>query len=117
MMTKRRRGPRGFSLIELLIAIAIFAIVVSMSLPVAQKVLDSASETAVAREMQTIHQAQIQYLTLYGSYAARLGQLGPPAAGPPAGAAAPGYTAVEGSISECCRYLGAQFAGFEVLRA
>jgi type IV pilus assembly protein PilA len=41
----------------------------------------SASETVVIREVQTIHQAQVQYLSQFGEYATSLSQLGPPANG------------------------------------
>ena len=43
--------------------------------------LNGASETVVIREVQTIHQAQTQYLSQFGDYAATLGELGPPVNG------------------------------------
>jgi len=41
----------------------------------------SASETVVLREVQSIHQAQVQYYSQFGEYASTLAQLGPPAGG------------------------------------
>lgn len=37
----------------------------------------NAAEVIVAREMQTVHQAQLQYMSQFGTYAATLAQLGP----------------------------------------
>lgn len=48
----------------------------------------NAAETVVIREVQTIHQAQIQYLSQFGKYASTLLELGPPANGAAGPAAA-----------------------------
>ena len=42
-----------------------------------EKLLLNTSEVAVMREVQTIHQAQVQYLSQFGRYATTLGELGP----------------------------------------
>jgi type IV pilus assembly protein PilA len=47
-----------------------------------------AAETVVIREIQTIHQAQIQYQSQFGKYASTLVELGPPAGGAAGPAAA-----------------------------
>jgi len=79
----RREHPneKGFSLIELLIVVAIMALILSIAIPTLITTFTNASETVVIREMQTIHQAQLQYLSQYGEYAATLADLGPPANG------------------------------------
>lgn len=72
---------RGFSLIELLVVIAIILIIVSIAIPAFQSVLMNMRETAVIKEVQTIAQAETQYASQFGKYAATLTELGPPAAG------------------------------------
>ena len=74
---------RGFTLIELLVVVAIIAVLLAIAIPIAKTAKLNATETVVAREMQTIHQAQMQYSSQFGVYAASLRELGPPAQGDP----------------------------------
>jgi type IV pilus assembly protein PilA len=85
-MQNRRR--RGFSLIELLIVIAIILIIVAIAAPRLDKARMHAQEMAAVRQMQTIHTAQTQYYSQYGRYAVSLNELGPPTSGQPGPAAA-----------------------------
>src|SRR6266481_4494093 len=78
-----RSGRRGFSLIELLIVIAIILIILAIAVPKLGSARMNASETVVIREIQTIHQAQTQYMSQFGKYATTLAELGPPASGGP----------------------------------
>ncbi len=78
-LQRRRAGQRGFSLIELLIVIAIILIILSIALPQMSKSRMNAQEMAAIREVQTINQAQIQYQSQFGQFATSLAQLGPPA--------------------------------------
>ena len=66
---------------ELLIVLAIIAVILSIAIPNLISAHTNASETVVIREIQTIHQAQLQYLSQFGEYAATLAELGPPASG------------------------------------
>jgi prepilin-type N-terminal cleavage/methylation domain-containing protein len=78
---------RGFTLIELLIVIAIILIIAAIAVPKVNNQLMSAHEMAAIRQITTIHQAQTQYYSQFGQYAAKLQALGPPtggAAGPEA---------------------------------
>jgi prepilin-type N-terminal cleavage/methylation domain-containing protein len=68
----------GFSIVELLIVLAVIAILLSIAVPMLKTALTNASETVVIREVQTIHQAQVQYHSQFGEYASTLAQLGPP---------------------------------------
>lgn len=79
--TTRQRGRRGFSLIEIMIVVAIILVITSIAIPKinAQRML--AQETAALRTIQTIHTAQTQYFSQFGKYAASLTELGPPASG------------------------------------
>ena len=72
---------RGFSLIELLIVISIILIIAAIAVPKMNVQLMSAHEMAAIREIGTIHQAQTQYNSQFGRYAASLAELGPPASG------------------------------------
>ncbi|HLK63507.1 MAG TPA: prepilin-type N-terminal cleavage/methylation domain-containing protein [Bryobacteraceae bacterium] len=80
-MHPHRSATRGFSLVELLIALAIIAIILSIAIPMLMSAMANATETVVIREVQSIHQAQVQYHTQFGDYASELAQLGPPANG------------------------------------
>ena len=82
---KRRRG---FSLIELLIVIAIILIIITIAVPRYNRVQMYMRETAAIKAIQTIHQMETQYQSQYGRYAVSLAELGPPASGAPSPAAA-----------------------------
>jgi type IV pilus assembly protein PilA len=79
MSPNRRR--RGFSLIELLIVISIILIIAAIAVPKMNKQLMLAREQAALRQITSIHQAETQYYSQYGRYAATLNELGPPASG------------------------------------
>jgi type IV pilus assembly protein PilA len=76
MRSKNRR--RGFSLIELLIVIAIILIIAAIALPNLKTARMNALEMAAIRHMTTINTAQTQYYSTYGKYATTLQALGPP---------------------------------------
>jgi len=82
------RKRRGFTLIEMLIVVAIVLIIAAVAIPRIDKARMQAQETAAVRQIQTIHTAQAQYYSQFGRYAAKLEELGPPTSGQegPAGA-------------------------------
>jgi len=83
-ITRRRRtGSSGFSLIELLIVIAIILIIVGIAVPKFNSARMNANETAVINEIRSIHTAETQYLSQFGKFGATLAELGPPASGGP----------------------------------
>ena len=82
-MQKQRRRSRGFSLIELMIVIAIILIIATIALPRLNRAKMYAHETAAIKTIQTIHTAQTQYQSQYGRFATSLTELGPPQNGQP----------------------------------
>ena len=84
----RKRRQRGFSLIELLIVIAIILIIITIAVPKYNRTQMYMRETAAMTAIQTIHKVQVQYQSQFGKYATSLAELGPPASGPPGPAAA-----------------------------
>ena len=77
----RRRDRRGFSLIELLIVVAIILILAAIAAPKLNQNRMHTQETAAIRQIGTIHTAQTQYYSQFGRYATTLLELGPPASG------------------------------------
>jgi type IV pilus assembly protein PilA len=82
-MKKNRPYTRGFSLIELMIVIAIILIIATIALPKLTRAKMYAHETAAIRTLQTIHTVQTQYQSQYGRFATSLTELGPPTNGQP----------------------------------
>jgi type IV pilus assembly protein PilA len=78
-----KRRSRGFSLIELLIVIAIILIILTVALPKLGRARMYAQETAALKAIQSIHTAQVQYASQFGRFATSLAELGPPASGQP----------------------------------
>src|SRR3984957_7296702 len=78
---QKNRLRRGFSLIELLIVIAIILIIAAIAVPKMNKQIMAAHEMAAIRMINTIHQGETQYYSQFGKYAQNLSELGPPASG------------------------------------
>src|SRR5689334_23170076 len=77
----RCRNRRGFSLIELLIVVAIILILAAIAAPKLNQNRMHAQETAAIRQIGTIHTAETQYYSQFGRYAVNLLELGPPSSG------------------------------------
>ena len=88
MLNCKYRRVAGFSLIELLIVIAIILIILAMALPKLNKARMQAFETGAIKAITTIHTAQAQYYSTFGKYADSLTALGPPTSGNPSASAA-----------------------------
>jgi type IV pilus assembly protein PilA len=83
-LSERRRANKtraGFSLIELLIVIAIILVILTVALPKLSKAVMGARETSAVKAITTIHTAEVQYYSSYNRFAASLQELGPPASG------------------------------------
>lgn len=78
LLKKRSRQQKGFSLIELLIVVAIILIIVSIAIPNFNKTMKQAHETAAIKSLQTIATAEVMYQSTYpaSGFACSLEQLG-----------------------------------------
>jgi len=83
-----RRAKRGFSLIELMIVIAIILIIAAIAMPKLNSARRYAQEMAAIRTITTIHTAEAQYFSQFGRFAISLTELGPPTSGGPSATAA-----------------------------
>jgi type IV pilus assembly protein PilA len=81
MRLLNRSRACGFSLVALLVVVAIVAILLAVAIPNLRPSLGVASEMAVIREIQAVQQAQLQYLSEFGKYASTIRELGPPTTG------------------------------------
>jgi type IV pilus assembly protein PilA len=76
------RKTRGFSLIELLIVVAIILIIAAIAIPNLLSARKSANEASAASSVRTVNTVQVTYLSTYPAvgYSSSMAALGPPGA-------------------------------------
>jgi len=75
------RHPRGFSLIELLIVVAVILVIAAIAIPNLMRSKAAANQASAVGSLHVMNTAEATYSSTYGGYSPTLGYMGPPTAG------------------------------------
>jgi type IV pilus assembly protein PilA len=70
------KSETGFSLMELMIVLALIVIILAMAIPSMKEAKINADEASAVQSIRAINQAEVQYQAAYGGYADSLANLG-----------------------------------------
>ncbi len=88
-MNQQHSARRGFSLLELLIVIAVILTIAAIAIPNLMRARMQANETSAAASLRSIATVQVQYISTYQQgYAPSITALGPPGGGSPSATSA-----------------------------
>lgn len=106
------RAQNGFSIVELLISVAIICVLAAIAIPGLLRSHIAANESQAVASMRQVVVAQTAYAATYpaGGYASTLAQLGPPSAGGKVSAQAAGFIdSALGCAAQPCTHAGYAF--------
>jgi prepilin-type N-terminal cleavage/methylation domain-containing protein len=75
------KNAQGFSLIELLIVVAIILVIVAIAIPNLVRSRVAANQASAVGSLHVLNTAETTYSSTYGGYSPTLGYLGPPSVG------------------------------------
>jgi prepilin-type N-terminal cleavage/methylation domain-containing protein len=76
-----KKNPQGFSLIELLIVVAVILVIAAIAIPNLMRSRVAANQASAVGSLHALNTAEATYISTYSGYSPTLGYLGPPSGG------------------------------------